>query len=188
LLSLAVSISFTLSPCTSAPFTFSENNRLPLKLSVGLCRKQGLPDYGSIGASCHLEVELPADLLSGAGAPLQRQAEIAFDACRDAVNRELARYTDSQLSAPGCRNGARLMGRHDPAPVNGVAAKHGGPRRATSSQVRAIEAIARRQNRELVELLQQRYGLENTAELSITEASELIDSLKAIAPTKGAPR
>jgi hypothetical protein len=36
---------------------------MPLKLNVGISRKVGLPAYGSIGASCNLEVELDSRLL-----------------------------------------------------------------------------------------------------------------------------
>jgi hypothetical protein len=35
-----------------------------LKLNVGICRKLGLPDYGSAGASVNLEVELPCEALA----------------------------------------------------------------------------------------------------------------------------
>ena len=31
---------------------------MPMKISVGLSKKVGLPDYGSVGASCHLELKL----------------------------------------------------------------------------------------------------------------------------------
>src|SRR4051812_39387338 len=31
---------------------------MPLQLNVGFQQKKGLPRYGSLGASCHLEVEL----------------------------------------------------------------------------------------------------------------------------------
>ena len=36
---------------------------MPMKLNVGVSRKVGLPDYGSVGASCNLELELDAGLL-----------------------------------------------------------------------------------------------------------------------------
>src|SRR5208337_5306718 len=36
---------------------------MPLKLNVGVSQKVGLPNYGSVGASCNLEMELEAGLL-----------------------------------------------------------------------------------------------------------------------------
>ena len=36
---------------------------MPLKLNVGVSRKVGLPDYGSVGASCNLELELDASMI-----------------------------------------------------------------------------------------------------------------------------
>ncbi len=36
---------------------------MPMKLNIGVSKKQGLPDYGSVGASCHVELELEASLL-----------------------------------------------------------------------------------------------------------------------------
>ena len=41
---------------------------MPLKASIGLSRKVGQPDYGSLGANCQLEVELDASLAEDAEA------------------------------------------------------------------------------------------------------------------------
>ncbi len=36
---------------------------MPLKLNVGVNKKIGLPDYGSLGTSCHVEVEVDSGLI-----------------------------------------------------------------------------------------------------------------------------
>ena len=36
---------------------------MPLKVSAGINRKAGLPDFGSRGASCYVEFDLDASLL-----------------------------------------------------------------------------------------------------------------------------
>jgi hypothetical protein len=36
---------------------------MPMKLNVGVSRKMGLPDYGSVGASCNLDLELDSGLI-----------------------------------------------------------------------------------------------------------------------------
>ena len=51
-------------------------------------------------------------------------------------------------------------------------------RRATASQVRALYAIANRQDLDIVSVVQSHFGVDKPEDLSITEASELIDSLK----------
>ena len=71
---------------------------MSLLIRVGFQRRKKLRGE-AISVSCALQVELPAELLSGAGATLQRRAEIAFDACRDAVHTELARYRDETTSS-----------------------------------------------------------------------------------------
>ena len=40
---------------------------MPVRLSVGLARKVGLPGYSSVGASCGLELELDGRLVISEG-------------------------------------------------------------------------------------------------------------------------
>ncbi len=50
---------------------------------------------------------------------------------------------------------------------------------ATPNQVKAIVAICRKQDTDLVGLLRHEYEVERPEELSIRQASELIDALKS---------
>lgn len=67
---------------------------MPLQLSVGVSRKQGLPGYSSVGASCHVELELDAALLANHPGTFQQQVAEAYQACSQAVQAELARQRD----------------------------------------------------------------------------------------------
>ena len=65
---------------------------MPLKLTVGLSKKVGLPNYGSLGASCGLEVELPDQVLNADPEAFERQVRDAFAACARAVQEELEQH------------------------------------------------------------------------------------------------
>ena len=56
-----------------------------------LSRKLGLPNYGSVGASCGVDVELDPFILHDAET-IQQRVEEAFDVCRVAVDHELSGY------------------------------------------------------------------------------------------------
>jgi hypothetical protein len=138
-----------------------------LKINIGHSRKVGEPNYGSRGASVHFEVEVDHGLAEQPQALRQKIREL-FVQAQAAVRDELHGPETNGTQRPAT-NG------HQRPATNG----HQRPQRlATSSQVRAIHAIANRQRTNLSELLQE-LGIGRLEELSIGSASELIDRLKS---------
>jgi hypothetical protein len=150
---------------------------MPLKLMVGLARKVGQPNYGSLGASCGVEVELENSLLGGDPDAFRARVREAFVACRRAVDDELER-----LQAPSV--GPGTTGHDEHSGSNGTGREDSPARRsATPRQIRTIVAIARRQRANLEIQLRTEYGVASPDELSLTEASRLIDGLRTAAVT-----
>jgi hypothetical protein len=69
------------------------SNTMGLKLNVGISRKVGQPDFGSLGATCNLELELDGTLLERDPPALQARIREAYQAAQQAVQDELARLT-----------------------------------------------------------------------------------------------
>ncbi|HEY1601332.1 MAG TPA: hypothetical protein VGG64_17150 [Pirellulales bacterium] len=141
-----------------------------LKLNVGFNRKTGEANYGSRGASVNLELELDSSLVGDADRLKDRIRQL-FMLAKASVDEELAG------NGPAANNGQQQNGQ-----------RRSNARRATASQARALHAIADRQKLNLASLLSGRYSVQNPEELSITEASSLIDELKASANGNGAHR
>ena len=73
---------------------------MPLKLNVGLMKKIGQPRYGSLCASCHLEIELESSLLESDADAFRDRVRRTFAVCRRAVETELAVGDVRRLDSP----------------------------------------------------------------------------------------
>jgi hypothetical protein len=140
---------------------------MPMKLNIGLTKKVGETNYGSKGASINLEVELDSQAVQD---PARLQASIRnlFSLARTSLAEEL--------------NGERPNGEHAHGPVtNGSSGQPPTtqPRPATQSQVRAIRSMAVKHRLNLGQFLRDRYQVNRPEDLSLRQASEVIDSLKA---------
>src|SRR5215212_9291581 len=124
---------------------------MPLRLSVGVSKKVGLPEYSSAGAHCDLELELDSGLLADLAAFHERVRD-AYVACHQAVNDELARLRGQPMppdiahAAPtngvGHRDGPGARADGPGSKPNGPPARGGGgrdrpPKPATAGQVKA---------------------------------------------------
>ena len=123
---------------------------MPLTLNVGLSRKIGEANYGSRGASVHLEVELEHTLVRQPD-ELKQKIRYLFGLAKDAVEEELA--DDEQPSTGG-------------QTTNGNGHQRSNGRPATASQVRAIHAIADRGRIDLPTRLRDTFGVAKPDELS----------------------
>ena len=103
---------------------------MPLKLSVGVSQKVGLPNYGSVGASCNLEMELDTGLLEKDLDGFHARIRAAYVAAHQAVHDELAR-----LHAPAnADNGSPSPARARSLASNGTTRANGNGAVATRSQ------------------------------------------------------
>ena len=136
---------------------------MPIKVNIGLSKKVGLPDYGSLGASAHVEFELDGGYDNGSTERFQDAVRRAYAACRKAVEREIADNKQFQDSVTSQERSPRAST----------------ARPATAGQVRAIHAIAGRNRVSLDDLLPTKYRVQRPEDLGIKEASSLIDYLKS---------
>ena len=149
-----------------------------LKLNVGFTKKVGEANYGSRGASVNLELELDSSLVGDTDRLKERIRQL-FGLAKTSVDGELAAGAGQPVNGNGANGHADVQTRAK-APAAGAAngRRRDGTRWATASQVRALNAIAERKQITLSTLLVERFQIHDPAELTITEASALIDELK----------
>jgi hypothetical protein len=151
---------------------------MPLKLNVGLCRKIGQPNYGSRGADINLEVEIDTSLLFDPPKLRERIREL-YGIVRSSLADELSLAEGT--CSDGRANGRADSGTEAAGNGNGPSTANGNsqPRLATSSQVNALYGICKNRGLDLSIIIQERYRCDKPEQLSLREASHLIDDLRA---------
>ncbi|NQU24428.1 MAG: hypothetical protein HQ567_24360 [Candidatus Nealsonbacteria bacterium] len=156
---------------------------MPMKLNVGVSRKIGQPDYGSLGATCIVEVELSSALLQDDLEGFHRQVRAAYDACRQAVSDELARNQSAGLETNHRRAGTQTPPESDPGHQNSNGHNANVGRGASERQLAYIRQLSGQIKglgvRRLDTLADTMLG-KPIASLTSLDASGLIDTLKAI--------
>lgn len=158
---------------------------MAVTLSVGLNKKIGQPDYGSLCASCHVEFEIDRTLLDGDLDGFHHKVRSAFAACQQSVEEQLSRQQAGSASLPsnGYHQNGHANGNGHPHSTgnghhNGNGSGQTNGRLATASQVRAIHAIANKARIDLPGELNQRFGVSRPDDLTLSQASEMIDAIK----------
>ena len=154
---------------------------MPLNVNVGLSRKAS-KDYQSTGVSINLVAELDSALLAKP-TELQQQIDSLYAQAEAAIDRQVGSYAQNPPAArEPTRTPAASYTRNASRPSNGHRnGTNGATTGMTASQRRAIDAIAQRMNADANQEAQDLFGTE-LGELTIRQASELIDHLKALTP------
>jgi len=61
---------------------------MPMKINVGVNKKVGLPDYGSAGSHCNIELEMDFSVIQNPE-EFHKRVEYAYQLCRESVEGEL---------------------------------------------------------------------------------------------------
>jgi hypothetical protein len=148
-----------------------------LKLHVGLSKKIGQPDFGSLGASCHLELELDEAIVREEVEMFQNRVQTVFARCGEAVDDELARRADeAPVAHAPVHNGRNSNGHSDSGSTNNGHRIRQKQQNYIDQLASQIEGLGRTQ----LGVLCERLFAKGWGELSSFEASALIEQLKAI--------
>jgi hypothetical protein len=160
---------------------------MPLTVNVGYSQKLGRPDFGSVGASCHVECELDGRLVFDDPNEFQTRVRDLYAACTQAVHDQLSPHqTGSPDHSSAPRNGVRKSAKEarSAGPAESKSATNGAANHSASSrQIEYLNQLARQIDGlgiRRLESLAQRICGKPLPNLSSLDASSLIDTLKAI--------
>jgi hypothetical protein len=148
---------------------------MPLRLNVGATRKVTDHNYGSRGASVHLDVELDSGLATDTE-KLQERIRQLFTMVHQSLDQELAAQREDSSKTPAVP--AEKNPHRDPE-SNGKPTP-AAPRPASAAQIKALYAIVKKSKFDLQALIRERFGLDRPEQCTIRQASELIDTLKSM--------
>ena len=157
---------------------------MPTTINVGLSKKIGLRDYGSVGATCNVTFEADHNLLDRDPEGFQQRVKDAFVACRQAVQDQLAREMNTPASSNNgttmpepakAANGTNGNGTGNNNPANGhrISEKQLIYIRQLGGQIKGLGV------RRLDAIASKMFG-KSLADLSSLDGSGLIDVLKDV--------
>jgi hypothetical protein len=159
---------------------------MTIKINVGVNKKVGLPDYGSAGSHCNIEIEADNSILDNSEQFSQRIRD-AYELARQSVEEELAHHRPSNGASQN-----RSAGQSNREPQQDYRQDYRNDNRNDNSGGNTYIASAKQQNfiASLVKAIKgldwkmldrycgKRFG-KNVSQLSPKQASELIDDLQA---------
>ena len=155
---------------------------MSFKLNLGLSKKVGLPDYGSLGATCHVETDLDGSLLNSDLEGFHRHVREIYVACSQAVHDELVRQQAVNGNG-GTPQTTRTQNSESEDPLGHSHRRNGNGQQASQKQLEYIEQLARQIHglgTRRLETLAEKMFAKPMAGLSSMDASGLIDTLKEI--------
>jgi len=146
---------------------------MPIKASIGLSRKVGQENYGSLGANCQLEVELDASLIGDADA-FHEKIRRLYALANQAVNDQLAGKSNG--------NGFTAQKNDQAIPRNGNGNGNGAQEDpASNRQIKFLLDLARQRHNmtlpQTAEYCENQVGVNDVYQLTRTQASVVIDKL-----------
>jgi len=150
---------------------------MTIKINVGVNKKIGLPDYGSAGSHCNIEIEADNSILDNATQFLQRVHD-AYEAARQSVESELAHHRPGGGSSPSHHEpeqAPKQEYRNNYAPSGNTSISSPKQQQFIASLVKGVKGL---DWRKLDAYCGTKFG-KACSQLSPKEASALIDDLKA---------